>query len=278
MKALATCLLMLALWEAHAFSSGPAGQTTQEVVTKDAPATFTAKTNLVSVPVVVRDKNGKVVENLQKENFQLFDRGKPQAISSFSIVKTPGSAAPAPEPLANPPALAAAAAAPTAPIPDQFIGLLFDDWHTSAADLIATRIAAEKYVAENLGPKGRVAVFTTSGDNELDFTDDSEKLRQTLERLLKPHAAVADPTPESSCPYISRYMADQLVNLPDTPHGSVDAMSPSGIAATLVMRCLSIDCPTPPGYSLTTGACLSVPPFGDTSHGGQGAGDSRRRS
>jgi len=161
MKALATCLLIFALWESHAFSSATGGQTTQEVVTKDAPAIFTAKTNLVSVPVVVRDKNGKVVENLQKENFQLFDRGKPQAISSFTIVKTTGIAALSPEPSANPSPPAVPAILATAPIPDQFIGLLFDDWHTSIADLIVTRTAAEKYVAENLGPKDRVAVFTT---------------------------------------------------------------------------------------------------------------------
>ena len=261
MKTLAACLSIAALWEAHAFSPGTSGQTTQEVVTKDAPAVFTAKTNLVSVPVVVRDKNGKAVENLQKENFQLFDRGKPQTISSFTIAKTPGIAAPPPGPSANPSAPAAPAPAPTASAPDQFIGLLFDDWHTSIADLIVTRIAAEKYVAENLGPKDRVAVFTTSGAVSLDFTDDRDQLHQTLEKLLMPHATVADLAPESSCPYISRYMADQIINLPDH-----DPQGLANIAGTLVMRCLDLKCPPPPGPPGSTdefpnGACRGgVPP------------------
>ncbi len=267
MKALAMCLAAFALWEAHAFSSGTAGQTTQEVVTKDTPATFTAKTNLVSVPVVVRDKNGKVVENLQKESFQLFDRGKLQAISSFSIVKAPGTAAPSPEPPANPPARTAPSTASPAPIPDQFIGLLFDDWHTNNADLIATRTAAEQFLARKLGPNDRVAVFTTSGAIGLDFTDDLGKLHQTLAKLLVPHATVADPTPESSCPYISRYMADLLVNEPNAPQtpetpppGSKSAgsnvpvpppQSLSGLAATLVVKCTNMDCLP------TDGSCLA---------------------
>ncbi len=232
MKALATCLLIIALWEAHAFSVGTAGQTTQEVVTKDAPATFTAKTTVVSVPVVVREKNGKVIENLRKEDFQLFDRGKPQTISSFTVVKTPGIAAPSPEPSANPSASTAPAILPTASAPDQFIGLLFDDWHTSIADLIATRTAAEKYVAGNLGPKDRVAVFTTSGAIGLDFTDDRDKLHQTLAKLLMPHATAADPVPESSCPYISRYMADQIINLPD--------QGLAGTATQLIIDCMNL--------------------------------------
>jgi VWFA-related protein len=252
-KAVTTWLLSFAMW---------AGQTTQEVVTKDTPATFTAKTNMVTVPVVVRDKNGKAAENLRKEDFQLFDRGKPQAISSFSIVKTPGIAAPSPGPAANPSAPTAPATVPTAPAPDQFIGLLFDDWHTSIADLIVTRQAAEKYVAENLGAKDRVAVFTTSGAISLDFTDDRDKLHQTLAKLLMPHATVADLTPESSCPYISRYMADQIINLPDH-----DLQGFANIAGTLVVRCMDLGCLPPPAGQPETwpnGACRSGVPLAAT--------------
>src|ERR1700684_501490 len=58
---------------------------TEEVATKEATATFSSKVNLVMVPVVVRDSSGHAVGTLRKEDFQLFDKGKLQFISKFSI-------------------------------------------------------------------------------------------------------------------------------------------------------------------------------------------------
>src|SRR5580698_7231809 len=58
-----------------------------EMATHDAAPTFSAGVNLVLVPVVVRDANGKAIGTLHKEDFQLFDKGKPQVIARFSIDK-----------------------------------------------------------------------------------------------------------------------------------------------------------------------------------------------
>ena len=63
----------------------PATQAKEEVSSHDAPATFKVRVNLVLVRVVVRDAQGNVVGNLLKEDFQLFDRGKPQFIARFSV-------------------------------------------------------------------------------------------------------------------------------------------------------------------------------------------------
>src|SRR5689334_19306001 len=63
-------------------------QNTAELSTRDAPAVFTARVNLVLVPVVVRDKNGKAVGTLRQEDFLLTEKGKPQIITKFSIEKT----------------------------------------------------------------------------------------------------------------------------------------------------------------------------------------------
>ena len=49
---------------------------------KDEPALFKARVNLVQVPVVVRDRQGKAIGSLKKEDFLLFDKGKPQYIAA----------------------------------------------------------------------------------------------------------------------------------------------------------------------------------------------------
>src|SRR5450759_2261167 len=55
------------------------------MATHDEPAPFKARVNLVMVPVVVRDRQGKAVGTLKQEDFQLFDKGKPQFIARFSM-------------------------------------------------------------------------------------------------------------------------------------------------------------------------------------------------
>ena len=58
------------------------------MATKDSPTTFKTRVNLVMVPVVVRDNKGRAVGTLHMEDFQLFDKGKPQVIVKFSAEKS----------------------------------------------------------------------------------------------------------------------------------------------------------------------------------------------
>src|SRR5271157_443839 len=64
-----------------------ASQNTPEMATRDEPTAFQAKVNLVMVLVVVRNPQGRAIGDLAKENFQLFDKGKPQEISRFTVEK-----------------------------------------------------------------------------------------------------------------------------------------------------------------------------------------------
>ena len=56
--------------------------TTQEV---QSPFKVQAQRNMVLVRVVVRDSNGHPVSGLRKEDFRLFDNGKPQDIDQFAV-------------------------------------------------------------------------------------------------------------------------------------------------------------------------------------------------
>jgi VWFA-related protein len=62
---------------------------------KSPDATFRATTKLVQVSVIAQDNDGKPVADLKREDFQLFDNGKPQPIQLF-IAERPAP----PEPLA----------------------------------------------------------------------------------------------------------------------------------------------------------------------------------
>src|SRR5947207_1855095 len=61
-----------------------------EMSQKEEPALFKARVNLVQVPVVVRDRTGKAVGGLKKEDFLLSDKGKPQFIARFSMEAASG--------------------------------------------------------------------------------------------------------------------------------------------------------------------------------------------
>src|SRR5882757_6026114 len=58
-------------------------------------AKFTSETNLVIIDVYARDKSGKIVTNLKKEDFTLTEDGKPQVISVFELQKLEGELLPA---------------------------------------------------------------------------------------------------------------------------------------------------------------------------------------
>lgn len=212
MLALSGCAAAMSL----AQSGGQATQTTAEMSQKDAPITFSTAVNLVLVPVVVRDANGRAIGTLKKEDFQLFDKGKPQEILRFSIEK-----AEAPPILpdtsietdkdGNPQAKPDAPAGQ--PIAAHFVMWLFDDMHIAFGDLAQTREAAKKVLRDSFEPGTRAAIFTTSGRVQADFTDDRDKLDATLDKIL-PWPVAASPA-AAECVNISYYQADALINRND---------------------------------------------------------------
>jgi VWFA-related protein len=191
---------------AVALAQTPAPQ--PEVVSHEAPATFSTRVNLVSVPVVVRDRNGHAVGGLRKEDFQLFDKGKLQEITKFTV-ETGGAesveASPAsttPEPLTPPPSSLPA-------IPSRYVAYVFDDIHMKPTDLLNARQAANKHLDSSLDTNMRAAIFTTGGGVTQDFTDDRAKLHAAVNRI-QPSSHGTDRNQD--CPYVSLYAADWLIN------------------------------------------------------------------
>ena len=180
------------------------------MATKEAPAIFKTRVDLVSVPVVVRDSKGRIVDTLTKENFQIFDNGKAQEIIRFSLEKTGDLAAKAAKTVDTAPTEGPPAA--RIDIPERFIAYLFDDIHASLGELAQARDAVSKQLLKQ-AKTDRAAIFTTSGQNQVEFTDDIEKLQAAL--LLLRNRSITGTGGMATCPQISYYMADMIVNKND---------------------------------------------------------------
>jgi VWFA-related protein len=184
---------------------------------RDAPFTFSTAVNLVLVPVVVRDAQGHAIGTLKKEDFQLFDKGKLQQISRFSIEKAeapPSLPDTAIETDANGNPQAKPAGPAAQPIAGHFVMWLFDDMHLSFGDLAQTREAAKKVLKESFEPGTRAAIYTTSGHTSLDFTDDRDKLDATLNEI-KPWPTIPGDAATKPCPDAPYSMADAALNRND---------------------------------------------------------------
>src|ERR1700722_19810262 len=66
------------------------------LLAQDQPSpTFKTNTNLVIVNVAVKDKSGKAIEDLKKDQFTLLEDGKPQQIAVFELQRLNGDTLPA---------------------------------------------------------------------------------------------------------------------------------------------------------------------------------------
>jgi VWFA-related protein len=185
----------------------------------EALTTLRVRVNLVPVSVVLRDAQGRAVGNLGKQNFRLFDDGRPQVITHFSVE----SSTPAIPPVGVDASAPVHSEGPVQPVTNQSrpaaqerdTAYLFDDVHSSLAELASARDAAARHLG-SLPAGERAAVFTISGTVGVDFTDDREKLLAGV-RNLKPHPTIS----ADDCPPISLYMADLMLNQHDPDAGSI---------------------------------------------------------
>src|SRR3984885_10524591 len=159
-------------------------QSQPEVSSQETPVTFSSRVNLVSVPVVVRDKAGHAIGNLRQEDFQLYDKGKLQVITRFSVEKTETRATVTSAASVSPEKTEMKTPPPVPALPERYVAYLFDDIHLKPGDLLQSRLAVNRHLDESLDPSARAAIFTTSGVMLSDFTNDREKLHKAVNSIL----------------------------------------------------------------------------------------------
>jgi VWFA-related protein len=160
----------------------------------------------VLVPVVVRDAQRRAVGNLRKEDFHVFDKGKPKVISGFAVEKR---------------GLVESDIESTGPVPDdpnatlqastpsqRFIVFLFDDMHLGADELGRFQKLGTKILAASLTGADMAAVVSISGENS-GLTRDRAKLEEAIINL-KSRALYQ--LQGHQCSDIDYYEADLIVN------------------------------------------------------------------
>lgn len=200
--------------QAGSTASNGAQNASPEITTQESHPAFEIHVahNEVMLRVVVRDSKGNAVTSLHQDDFRVFDRGKLQVITHFAMESTGAApAAAAPAGTAGASATASSAAAPII-LPTRYVAMFFDDIHLEFGDLARTREAADKYLASSLKPGDRAGIFTSSGQNQLAFTDDRAKLHDALLKIVS-RPIVSGPAHD--CPEISPYQAYMIIEAND---------------------------------------------------------------
>ncbi len=121
-------------------------------------------TQLIDVPIVVTDKTGKPLLNLKKNNFVVYEDGKPQEVLEFSATNAPFE-----------------------------VALLLDTSGSTRSDLSLIQRAAANFIA-SLRPGDKVSVISYKTERDKtqafavsevlnDLTDDRAKLKTALEAV-----------------------------------------------------------------------------------------------
>ena len=179
------------------------GQAGTQQPAASASFTIPAEVNRVLIPVVVRDKDGHVVEGLKQQDFQVQDRGKPGEIVGF-LTEESETALEAAQAAAGNAGGNAAEPNTAQTVPPEFVILLFDDMHASPEDLAQAKQAAKKLLDGPLLDTNYAAVFTLSGSIQTTMTRDRGKLEQALAGVQQNNLMRVD---NDLCPKMDYYEA-----------------------------------------------------------------------
>jgi VWFA-related protein len=152
---------------------------------------------LVGTDMMVFDRNGKFVENLRQDQFELRVDGVLRPVSFLESVSAGaprdmllwGNGASAFPSVASPQATPAGA-------PNRNLLFFIDDWHLSADSTIRTRDALSWLIKTSASVGDKIAVLTASGSagSSFELSGDRNGLLSTIERINFQSAGVEDAT------------------------------------------------------------------------------------
>jgi VWFA-related protein len=176
-------LLVLVGGTALRAGQAPAPQGDQTAASIPVP-TFKAQVEYVEVDALVTDAQGRPVRGLTKDDFQVFEDGKRQTISSFVFVDIPVERAD--RPLFQPNAIEPDVSSNERPFDGRVYVLVLDDRHTAALRTALVKNAARQFIQRNLGANDLMAVVTTGGRTEAsqEFTSNRRLLLAAVDKFI----------------------------------------------------------------------------------------------
>src|SRR5436190_3337516 len=141
--------------------------------------TFRSGVQLVTVPVMVTDKNDNPVTDLTRDDFVMTADGRPQAISRFEFVSIPANHATAGEPVV----FSDVTDNGDASRPSRHLALIIDDLHLVESDIVAVKRVAGALV-DGLSADDSVAiVYVGRSDLGQDFSRDHRRAMASVMRV-----------------------------------------------------------------------------------------------
>jgi VWFA-related protein len=144
--------------------------------------TFKLRVDYVEVDVVASDRQGNLIRDLKKEDFQVLEDGKPQAITTFSLVDIPIERY-------DRPLFATAPIEPDVksnerPFDGRVYVMVIDDLHTRFGRGQRVKIAARQFIERRLGANDLMAIVHTAGatDANQEFTTNKRLLLASVDK------------------------------------------------------------------------------------------------
>ncbi|MCA1584359.1 MAG: VWA domain-containing protein [Acidobacteria bacterium] len=147
------------------------------------PVTFRAEVNYVEVDARVVDAQGRFVAELTQKDFQVFEDGKPQQVTAFSLVNIPLARA-------ERPLFASKPIEPDVQTNLAFDGrvyvLVLDDLHTQPLRSALVKAQARRFIERYVGANDLAAVVHVSGrgDAGQEFTGNAQLLLAAVDKFM----------------------------------------------------------------------------------------------
>ena len=160
-----------------------AQQPSATIPTQQPAVTFRTETNFVEVHAIVTDQKGAFVRELTRDDFEIYEDGKLQTATVFSLVDVPVEQPFVPANADGP--IEPDVRATTRTFDGRVYIILLDDLHTILTRTNNVRDVAKKFVDEYLGVNDLAAVVFTSGRQESgqELTGSRRLLKAAIDRF-----------------------------------------------------------------------------------------------
>jgi VWFA-related protein len=214
-------LLVLLAGTALTAGQAPAPPAQPQPPTAQQPPTFKVRVDYVEVDAVVTDRQGRIVRDLKKEDFQVLEDGKAQAITNFSMVDIPVEKE-------NRPLFASSPIEPDVrtnekPFDGRVYVMVIDDLHTRFGRSVRVKAAAKQFIERRLGANDLMAIVHTAGPSNAnqEFTSNRRLLLAAVDRTQgrKLDSATVNKTNEYNRTRDIRQQGDALNDPEDMERG-----------------------------------------------------------